>query len=143
MNVTSSRRHTLERLLAATLGYGTWVASAVVTWGLMRAYAGGPSHIDGALDMRVVSFGIALFIVLPMLRVLLMALVFAWQREYAFAGIATLVLVIIGLGLALGMRSATPTPTPAPTSKETRQDFRAQGEALGRTIGTTAQPARR
>lgn len=97
----------LERVLATVLRYGTWLASAVIAAGLARALA--DAHIHGAHPLpasatQLVVLGIALFILLPVLRVLLMAIAFAFGREYLFAGIATLVLAIIGLALALAAR---------------------------------------
>jgi uncharacterized membrane protein len=57
--------------------------------------------------MRIATVGIALFILLPTLRVLLMLLVFLRERDYRFTAIAALVLAIILLGFAVGMRPTT------------------------------------
>jgi uncharacterized membrane protein len=87
------------------LRYGTWLASAVIAVGLVGAFVDGHIRIPGmpvASATHIVTLGIALLIVLPVLRVILMAIAFAFERDYLFAGIATLVLAIIGLGLALG-----------------------------------------
>lgn len=95
----------MERLLAGLLRYGTWVASIAIGIGLALSLAG--SLPPG---MRIITIGIALFILLPSLRVLLMLIVFVRERDYRFGLIAALVLAIIFLGLAVGMHTATPGP---------------------------------
>ena len=47
--------------------------------------------------------GIALFILLPILRVLLMLLVFIHERDFRFAFISGMVLAVILLGILLGV----------------------------------------
>jgi uncharacterized membrane protein len=54
---------------------------------------------------RIVTAGIALLIVLPVLRVSLMLVVFVRERDFRFSAIAMLVLVIIVLGSVLGVVS--------------------------------------
>jgi uncharacterized membrane protein len=54
-------------------------------------------------NVRIATVGIALFILLPILRVLLMLLVFLRERDFRFACIAGLVLAIIFLGIVLGL----------------------------------------
>lgn len=54
------------------------------------------------IGRRIVTAGIALLIALPVLRVLLMVVVFARQRDFLFSAIAMLVLAIILLGSVLG-----------------------------------------
>jgi len=54
---------------------------------------------------RIVTAGIALLIVLPVLRVFLMLVVFVRERDFLFSAIAMLVLVIIVLGSVLGVVS--------------------------------------
>jgi uncharacterized membrane protein len=98
--------NTMERLLAGLLRYGTWLASAIIGVGLAVSLRG--SLPPG---MRIITIGIALFILLPSLRVLLMLIVFVRERDYRFGLIAALVLAIIVLGLAVGMR--TPIAGPA------------------------------
>jgi len=51
---------------------------------------------------RIISAGILLLIVLPVLRVLLMLIVFVRERDFRFGAIAMLVLAIILLGSVLG-----------------------------------------
>lgn len=124
---------TLERLLAVVLRYGTWLASAVIALGLTLAFVDG-HHLAYGVPMasgtHLVTVGIALFILLPVLRVMLMAIVFACERDYLFAGIATLVLLIIALGLALGVRGAKP----ATPSRAGSPGVRAAPDTLGKTV---------
>jgi uncharacterized membrane protein len=99
----------LEELLATLLGYGSWVAAAAIGLGVALALIDSHSSArDGAIlsDMRIATMGIALFILLPVLRVVLMLLVFIHERDFRFACIAGLVLAIILLGIVLG-RAAT------------------------------------
>jgi uncharacterized membrane protein len=86
----------LERMLAGVLGYGTWLASAVVASGIALALTG------SRVGVRAMSMGIAFFILLPVLRVVLMLLYFWRERDYRFGVIAGVVLMVIGLGCALG-----------------------------------------
>lgn len=55
---------------------------------------------------RIVTAGIALLIVLPVLRVLLMLVVFVRDRDFRFSAIAMLVLAIMLLGSVLGVVSS-------------------------------------
>ena len=55
-------------------------------------------------DMRLVTIGIAFFLQLPSLRVVLMLIVFLRERDYRFSAIAALVLTIILVGFVLGTR---------------------------------------
>ena len=87
----SARHPELENLLAQVLDKGTWLASAAIAVGLLLAGA-------GSLGMTLVRLGIALFIGLPILRVLVMMIVFWRDRDYRFALIALFVLLIIGVG---------------------------------------------
>lgn len=93
----------LERLLAGLLKSGTWLASAVIAVGLglgLHAGAHKPS------SRQIVTAGIALFILLPVLRVALMLAAFLRERDYRFGGIAALVLLIILAGFVIGTMSA-------------------------------------
>jgi uncharacterized membrane protein len=96
----------LEELLAALLRYGSWSASAAIGLGYALALIGShtPIRNPAALpNMRIVSVGIVLFILLPILRVLLMFLVFVRERDFRFAFISGMVLAIILLGIFLGV----------------------------------------
>ncbi len=55
---------------------------------------------------RIVTAGIALLIVLPVLRVFLMLVVFVRERDFCFSAIAMLVLAIILLGSVLNVVSS-------------------------------------
>jgi uncharacterized membrane protein len=49
--------------------------------------------------------GIGLLILLPILRVIIMLIVFAKERDYKFAVAATVVLLILFAGFAVGVLS--------------------------------------
>jgi len=86
--------------LAGLLHYGSWLASAAIGLGLaMASLSAGPAGV------RIATAGIALFILLPSVRVLTMVIVFARQRDYRFSAIAALVLTIVLLGFVLGIRT--------------------------------------
>ena len=91
-----NRAGRLEELLAALLRYGSWSASAAIGLGYALALIGSRPN------MRIVKVGIVLFILLPILRVLLMLLVFIRERDFRFAFISGTVLAIILLGIFLG-----------------------------------------
>jgi uncharacterized membrane protein len=100
-----NRTERLEELLAALLRYGSWLASAAIGLGFALALIASNSRMRNLAilpDMRIATVGIVLFILLPVLRVLLMLLVFICERDFRFASIAGLVLVIILLGIVLG-----------------------------------------
>lgn len=96
----------LERLLAGVLQYGTWLASAVIGMGLVLASLGarGATHAVGSTSLRIISAGVLMFILLPVIRVLLMFFVFWRERDYRFSAIAALVFVILVLGFIVGMK---------------------------------------
>jgi hypothetical protein len=103
----ASRSPRLEPALAALLQYGSWLASAVIALGLALAAADSAAGVRGVAvpsGAGVVTAGIVLFIALPILRVLLLLLLFVRRREYHLAAVAALVLAIIGLGLLFGRR---------------------------------------
>jgi len=87
----SARHPGLESLLAQLLDKGTWLASAVIGVGLLLMGA-------GSVGMPLVRVGVALFIALPVVRVLVMMVVFWREQDYRFGAIALFVLSIIGLG---------------------------------------------
>lgn len=96
----------LELNLAGLLYYGTWIASAAVGLGLAVEFicwhggAAGPSDLHG---VSIVTAGIALFIMLPVLRIIVMLFFFALARDYVLSAIAAIVLTIIVLGCAVGL----------------------------------------
>ncbi|WP_321795768.1 DUF1634 domain-containing protein [Caballeronia sp. J97] len=82
---------TLDRLLAAFLQCGTWTACAMIGAGLI-------------FGSNALTAGVALFILLPVLRVVLMLAVFARQRNYLYVTIAATVLAVIAAGCVIGVR---------------------------------------
>jgi uncharacterized membrane protein len=100
-SVSESRR--LERLLAMLLHYGTWLASAVIALGIAVASVERYYAAQDAWGMRIVKTGIALFILLPVVRVVVMVVVFVLERNYLLVTSAGLVLMIILLGFVLGI----------------------------------------
>jgi len=58
------------------------------------------------IGTRIVTAGVALLIVLPVLRVFLMLVVFVRERDFRFSAIAMLVLAIMLLGSVLGVVSS-------------------------------------
>lgn len=111
MNRTTAGHPSLESLLAGVLQYGSWIASAAITIGVALALiAPHIVHEHAHLpDFRIVTLGIALFILLPVFRVFLMLLVLLRDRDYRFSAIAALVLAILILGFLIGMRAASAT----------------------------------
>ena len=96
----------LEELLAAFLRYGNWSALATIGLGYSLALIGSYApnwNLPALSNMRIVRVGIALFILLPIFRVLLMLLVFVRERDFRFAFISGVVLAIILLGIFLGV----------------------------------------
>jgi len=96
----------LECLLAGTLYYGTLMASAFVCVGLGLAMIGarlGAPRLAILRDMRIATIGIALFILLPVARVIVMVIAYLRQRDYRLSAIALLVLTVILLGFAVGL----------------------------------------
>ena len=87
-----------EWLLAGLLRYGTWLASGVTGLGLAVSLAG----VEGT---AVVAVGVALFIALPVLRVLVMLGAFIVDQDYRLVLVATVVLITILVGLAIGLNS--------------------------------------
>jgi hypothetical protein len=96
----------LEELLAALLRYGSWSASAAIGLGYALALIGFHSRARNPAvvpNIQIASVGIVLFILLPILRVLLMFIVFTRERDFRFAFISGMVLAIILLGIFLGV----------------------------------------
>jgi uncharacterized membrane protein len=90
-----------ELLLAGLLRYGTWLASAVTGVGLAMSLAGvGGTH--------VIAVGVASFIALPVLRVLVMLGAFILNHDYRLALVTTVVLTTILTGLVIGVYFSSP-----------------------------------
>jgi uncharacterized membrane protein len=104
MNIGRAKSIRLEQLLASTLNYGTILASAVIAVGLLLAPISTHAMPSRAVPSAasVVTAGIALFILLPVFRVLVMMVMFTRMRDYRFGAVATLVLAIITLGFVFG-----------------------------------------
>jgi hypothetical protein len=106
MNCATQKVAPLECLLAGTLYYGTLMASVVVCVGLGLAMIDsrfGAPRLAISRDMRIATIGIALFILLPVARVIVMLVAYFRQRDYRLSAIALLVLMVILLGFAVGL----------------------------------------
>ena len=106
MNHATPRPAQLEWLLAGTLHLGTLLASAAIGLGLALALLDSrfsAPKLAILRDVRVATVGIALLILLPVVRVIVMLIVYLRQRDYLFSAIALLVLTIILLGFAVGL----------------------------------------
>ena len=90
-----------ELLLAGLLRYGTWLASGVTGLGLAMSLVG----VEGT---PVVAAGVALFIALPVLRVLVMLGAFVLNQDYRLVIVAAVVLMTILAGLVIGLSSPNP-----------------------------------
>jgi uncharacterized membrane protein len=107
MNTPRCALSQLDRWLAALLEYGTWIACAVIAAGLLLNAASGPSASQANVapwGANVITAGVGLFVLLPVLRVTLMLVVFAQQRNRRYVAIAVTVLAIIAAGCVLGIR---------------------------------------
>jgi hypothetical protein len=105
--VNTGRR--IEEWLAALLSYGSWLASGTIGLGVTLALIASNRRMQNVAippNLRVAKTGIVLLILLPVLRVLLMLLVFIRERDFRLSLIAGLVLAIILLAIVLGL-SAT------------------------------------
>lgn len=103
----------LEQLLAALLRYGTWLASVAIGLGSTLALIDsrfGTHNLALLPNMRIATAGIAMFILLPVLRVLLMLVMFILEGEIRFAIAAAVVLAIILLGFIVGFRATAGGP---------------------------------
>jgi uncharacterized membrane protein len=85
-----------EGLLAGLLRYGTWLASGVTGLGLSMSLVG----VEGT---HVVAAGVALFIALPVLRVLVMLGAVTLNQDYRLVIVTTVVLMTILAGLVIGL----------------------------------------
>jgi uncharacterized membrane protein len=91
----------IESLLARVLSVGTWVASVVIAAGLALSLF--YEQMPFPTGAQIVTAGIGLFILLPILRVILMLTIFVKERDYKFAAVAALVLLILFAGFAIGI----------------------------------------
>jgi Protein of unknown function (DUF1634) len=96
----------LNLLLARQLRYGIWLASSVTALGMIVALFGrwiAPHGHTMTLGTGIVGKGIALIILLPILRVVLMLIVFLRERNYLFGMISGIVLMTIGVSVMAGL----------------------------------------
>ena len=90
-----------ELLLAGLLRYGTWLASGVTGLGLAMPLVG----VEGT---SAVAAGVALFIALPVLRLLVMLGAFILDQDYRLVIVAAVVLMTILAGLVIGLPLSNP-----------------------------------
>jgi hypothetical protein len=102
MNHATDTLERREQLIAGLLRYGTWLASAFIAGGLALEHLAMPL-LFGLSGLNAMKAGVALFILLPILRVALMLFIFLRGRDYAYTAISALVLAIIGTGLLTGL----------------------------------------
>ena len=109
----------LERLLAQLLHYGTLAACGLIALGLALGVASGLLGMGIGMGMGIgtgtgigtmgagtiiATAGIALFILLPVLRVATMLVFFLRAGDYRYSAIAALVLLIISFSFFIGTR---------------------------------------
>ena len=94
-----------ERAIARLLHYGTGLASLIIAAGLAVQWLS-PfiKTIFGVSGHGLVTVGVALFIFLPVSRVILMLIQFSLARDPAFIAISALVLTVVGAGFLLGIQ---------------------------------------
>jgi hypothetical protein len=98
--------HRMDLLLARQLRYGIWLASSVTALGMIVALFGRwivPHGHTITLGTSIVEKGIALIILLPILRVVLMLIVFLRERNYLLGMISCIVLMTIGVSVLAGL----------------------------------------
>jgi uncharacterized membrane protein len=100
----SARHRRLEDLLAKVLHRGTGAACLVVGCGLILSAV--PICTVNTIGRILGMAGVALFILLPVVRVSMMVFVFLEDRDYVFVLISALVLAVIGFGAVLGFEFA-------------------------------------
>jgi uncharacterized membrane protein len=91
----------IESLLAGVLNVGTWLASIVIAAGLVLSLVYQRTPFPNGT--QIVTAGIGLFVLLPILRVILMLIFFAKERDHKFAAAAALVLLILFAGFTIGI----------------------------------------
>lgn len=109
MNNKKRKPARLDLTLAWILSSGTGIASAIIAASLVLPLFGQSPvvpipHSNGGLQL--VTVGIAVIILLPVLRVITMLIAFLQKRDYRFGAIAALVLLIILFAFAIGATSA-------------------------------------
>ena len=94
-----ARNISIEDVLAITLRKGTAIACFILVASVLMHML--PAL--GAISEWLGKAGIVAFISLPILRVLIMAVLFGLHRDVVFAAISVVVLLVIGLGAALSL----------------------------------------
>jgi len=95
----------VERALAVVFSAGTWLGSLLIGVGLILRCADEANDAYAQACLRTVDTGIALFILLPILRVTLMAVAFMRRRDGLICAIATGVLCIIAVAALVGLHA--------------------------------------
>ena len=106
MTAPQEKKFALEYGLASLLERGTNIASAVIGVGLVAEFVTDLVSQPGPhspIAMRIVTLGIGLLILLPVLRLMLMLVAYLRQRDYRIGLITAWVLAVIFLGLLLGL----------------------------------------
>ncbi|ABS16843.1 MULTISPECIES: DUF1634 domain-containing protein [Brucella] len=91
-----------DKIIAALLWYGTWFASALIAVGVVMTSIEPTSLALNGYD--IVKAGIAVFILLPIIRVALTMYLFLRERDYVYTVIAATVLLIIATGIVADFR---------------------------------------
>lgn len=100
MKPTSNNLERRDQIVAGLLWYGTWFASALIAAGmLLAAFEPFVDSLASLSEFDAVKAGVAVFILLPVARVVLMLTIFLRERDYAYTVIAALVLAIIAAGV--------------------------------------------
>ncbi len=97
-------------LVSRLLKYGIWLASGVTALGMIVALFGRcivPNGHTVTLGTSIVMKGIALIILLPILRVVVMLVMFLRERDYLLGMISAIVLVTIGVSVVAGLYAPT------------------------------------
>lgn len=95
----------IEHSLARIFSAGTWLGSLLIATGLVLRCIRWDHDAHALACMRLITIGIALFILLPVLRVTLMAAAFMRRHDRTLGVIAFGVLCIIAIAALVGARA--------------------------------------
>ena len=98
MKAETASTGALESLLGRLLHYGTLAATVLIALGVVLPIA------RGGWGLGIATAGIALLILLPVLRVATMLIFFLRAGDYRYGAVAALVLLIISLSFFVGTR---------------------------------------
>jgi len=91
-----------DQVIAGLLWYGTWFATALIAVGILvtavEPFLGFVLPLSG---YDVVKAGVAVFILLPVARVMVMLTIFLRERDHTYTAITALVLAIIAAGVLI------------------------------------------